>query len=409
VRPWLDDGDVRLYLGDVLEVLAELPDGSVDCVVTSPPYYGLRDYGVAGQIGLEESPDLFLEVMVRVFRGVWRVLAEHGTCWVNMGDSYAQGGGSGRSVDNGGHQAESVVIRDGYVEAFRNSPRYQGQRRSLASDLPAKNLLGMPWRLALALQADGWVLRRDVIWSKPNPMPESASDRCTTAHEYLFHLTKRPRYWYDAEAVREPLQASTIERGYTAAHLERDGGAKEQGNADPRVRMGKGWWDAAYVPPGRNLRSVWTITPEPTPEAHFATFPRELVRRAILAGCPAEVCRQCGHARARIVEAELAETDRQPAPNKGRLGIPTERAANATEWGWVPNRERTAVTVGWTDCEHRDYRRGIVLDPFVGSGTTCKVARDHGRHAVGIDLNAAYLEIAARRLAQLSLLTEGSW
>ena len=360
-EPFVSDPDFTFYVGDVRDVLAELPDESVDCVVTSPPYWGLRDYGLppsvwggdpdcdhewisetvrvertanvrwqhteggggdgtrnrhakAGvdaddlrefgtiergkcqkcmarqvRLGLEPTPEEYVANMVEVFREVRRVLAKHGTVWCNMGDSYG----------------------------------------------PGKQLAGIPWRLAFALQDDGWILRADIVWFKCNPMPESVTDRPTKAHEYVFLLTKSPRYFFDQEAVREASNPnspfwSTHPNGQNAVNrTDRLNGSNE---AAPNT-----WLRDLQPNTGRNIRSVWEIPTQPYPEAHFATYPEALVERCLKAGCP---------------------------------------------------------------------EGGLVLDPFLGSGTTALVARRLGRRCVGIELSPEYAELAAKRLSQLSLLAQ---
>jgi len=266
----VDDAGLTLYEGDCRAVLPTLPEASVHCVVTSPPYWGLRDYGVEGQIGLEPTPEAWLATMVEVFREVRRVLRDDGTLWLNLGDSYASPpsdhpqryfNGQGATYERGGAPS---------------SHRGQGQTRRISvQNLKPKDLVGQPWRLALALQADGWYLRADIIWHKPNPMPESVTDRPTKAHEYVFLLTKSARYFYDADAVREPSAPGTVER------FGNGGAPRLVGKAYHRDRH-----DAvsAELLAGRNLRSVWTIPTAPYPDAHFATFPPELARRCIVAG-----------------------------------------------------------------------------------------------------------------------------
>lgn len=249
----------RVHQGDVLEVLRTWPDAFVDCCVTSPPYWGLRDYGVAGQIGLEPTPEEYIGKMVEVFREVRRVLKPEGTAWVNMGDSYNGSGGAGGDYNNGGFK--------------EGQPKYPGRK---ATNLKPKDLCGIPWMLAFALRADGWWLRQDIIWHKPNPMPESVTDRCTKAHEYVFLLSKSAKYYYDAEAVKEEASSNTFFHGSNTFKS----GANGDRNDGERCQTG------TNNPNGRNRRSVWTITTESTPEAHFATFPRKLVEPCILAGCP---------------------------------------------------------------------------------------------------------------------------
>ena len=245
----------RLYCTDARHL--PLPDGEVQCCVTSPPYFGLRDYGSDGQIGLEQSPQEYVDSLVAVFREVWRVLAEDGTVWLNLGDSYAAGGGVG------GH---------GYTDGRSN--RNERGRAPVSPELKQKDLVGIPWRVAFALQADGWYLRQDIIWHKPNPMPESVTDRCTKAHEYLFLLSKSQRYYYDGEAIRENQDVVGVRKG-SGKPL---GGVTGEGRQD-RATFAE---DKTWV--GRNKRSVWTVTTKPYPGAHFATFPPKLIEPCILAG-----------------------------------------------------------------------------------------------------------------------------
>lgn len=385
--PYLQDADVTLYHGDVLDVLRELEPESVDCVVTSPPYWGLRDYGQEGQLGLEPTPEEYVTRMVEVFREVRRVLAAHGTVWVNLGDSYnAYNGNRGLS----GSTLEGTDRPDA-------RPRLPSGHGLSAGGLKPKDLVGIPWRVAFALQADGWYLRSDIIWSKPNPMPESVTDRPTKAHEYLFLLSKQPRYFFDQEAVRER---------YGDPAKGPDGRRKTgvfAGDGSIQHRDGERWPNLT----GRNIRSVWEIATQPYPEAHFATFPEELARRCIAAGCPEQVCRVCGKARERMVDVTYELNRRTGGVNA------TPRAGTAKDgpiigtYGMTQKKDKIVETLGFTDCGHSDYRPGIVLDPFVGSGTTCHVARKLGRRSVGIDLSSDYLDLADRRLQQQSLLTEG--
>jgi DNA modification methylase len=253
---------IQILEGDCIESMKSLPDASVHCVVTSPPYWGLRDYGQDGQIGLEETPEAYVARMVEVFREVRRVLRDDGTLWLNLGDSYNGSGGAGGDYSEGG-------LKDG-------QPKYPGRR--LAS-LKPKDLVGIPWRVAFALQADGWWLRQDIIWHKPNPMPESVTDRCTKSHEYVFLLTKSATYFYDHRAISEPAQTAGVTGGFTA-NAALAAGVKPSGNMI--AERGK-----SYVrPETRNKRSVWTITTKPFSGAHFAVMPPDLVEPCVLAGCP---------------------------------------------------------------------------------------------------------------------------
>ena len=237
---------------DVLDGLAQLDDGSVQTCVTSPPYWGLRDYGVEGQIGLERTPGEYVERMVAVFREVRRVLRDDGTVWLNLGDSYA-----------------SLALA--------------------SSAIKHKDIVGIPWRVAFALQADGWYLRQDIIWHKPNPMPESVKDRCTKAHEYIFLLAKSPRYYYDADAVKEQQTESTVARAAYGWNGRTDDNSNGARTGSTFKRMAESGEKIGTIPSDglRNKRSVWTVSTKPYREAHFATFPPALIQPCIRAGCPA--------------------------------------------------------------------------------------------------------------------------
>ena len=260
-----------LHVGDCLETLRTLPDNSVHCCVTSPPYWGLRDYGHAGQIGLEQTPDEYVGRLVEVFREVRRVLRDDGTVWLNLGDSYA--GGKGQ---NGNSKARLTAAARGYKQAAGTVLMATRPIDLPIDGLKPKDLVGIPWRVAFALQADGWWLRQDIIWHKPNPMPESVRDRCTKAHEYVFLLTKSARYFYDAAAVAEPsIYPDDNRKARSTVDQKRMPTASIAG-----VRPGS----ATYA--NRNRRSVWTVTTKPYKGAHFATMPPELAETCIRAGCP---------------------------------------------------------------------------------------------------------------------------
>lgn len=371
------DPDMTLYQGDAASVLAELEPGSVDMCATSPPFFRLRDYGVEGQIGLEETPAQWVDRLVEVFREVKRVLADTGVLWVELGDSYSSGGGF--APDAPSNQArlrgEDVGLLGG-ANPENFMARVTGGRKPPPGYKP-KELLGAPWLLAFGLQADGWYLRNEIIWHKPNPMPESVKDRVTRSHSTVFLLSKKRRYYWNADAIREefvsvpqqrltptseqPLGAARIKAGVQqgnvqgGTHVNRFEKPKEQltldgsngeaprgpdgrrkttvtaGSNSAQHRDGERWPD----PDGRNARSVWTITTVPTPFEHFATWPPELVRRMIDAGCP---------------------------------------------------------------------EGGTVLDPFAGSGTTLLVARAQERRSIGIELNPEYCELIRDRTGQQSLL-----
>ena len=370
---------IDIRVGDCRTLLAAMEPQSVHCCVTSPPYFGLRDYGVEGQLGLEPTPDEFVAAMVAVFREVRRVLRDDGTLWLNLGDSYATDSKWGGST--GGKAAKGLHGAGG------------GGRNRTSVGLPDKNLIGIPWRVAFALQADGWYLRQDIIWNKPNPMPESVRDRCTKAHEYIFLLTKSPTYYYDADSISEAVSDTSIARwsqtrireqagsnrvpgktngtmkavggmrrpqairavelakqhGLTEEHIAaiRSVGISDAGKAkvttngagknDPHIQaladeakavLG-GYYREFLIAEKRNKRSVWTVTTKPFKGAHFATFPPDLIEPCILAGSPSG---------------------------------------------------------------------GTVLDPFGGAGTTGLVAKQHGRNAILCELNPEYAAMARERI-----------
>ena len=263
-----------ILTGDAQTCLAALDARSVQCVVTSPPYFGLRDYGVDGQIGLEPTPDAYVQQLVAVFREVRRVLADDGVVFLNLGDSYAGGGYSNHDVN--GEAWKSAMNGD------KRRSRQQDQRNALAPfGIKPKDLIGIPWAVAFALRADGWYLRSDIIWHKPNPMPESVTDRPTKAHEYLFLLTKNAKYYYDADAIKEPVVADEqTQRRKNATRNRLEGKGDREGVYHAR---GEAAPFSNYAPT-RNKRTVWTITPQPFRGAHFATMPEKLVEPCILAG-----------------------------------------------------------------------------------------------------------------------------
>jgi site-specific DNA-methyltransferase (adenine-specific) len=253
-----------------------LPDQSVHTCVTSPPYFGLRDYGMEGQIGLEATPDAFVARLVDVFREVRRVLRDDGTLWLNLGDSYAGGGTIGRN-DTTPEALARRAERYGTGTGAGSAVGASGTRKPVA-DLKPKDLIGIPWRVAFALQADGWYLRQDIIWAKPNPMPESVRDRCTKAHEYLFLLSKSDRYFFDAEAIKEPARYVVDADRKPSGDYSEGSGRNDAGGHRSGGFVGS---------ETRNRRSVWTVTTKPYAGAHFATFPPDLIEPCILAGCPA--------------------------------------------------------------------------------------------------------------------------
>lgn len=363
---------------------------SVHMVATSPPYWGLRDYGIPDQLGLEPAPDDYIAAMMEVMDELWRVLRDDGTCWINIGDNYA---GSGKGA---------WAVKGPQKEVYIPEPGSAAAKVGRDSVLPAKNLMLMPFRFALAVQERGWIVRQDIIWHKPNPMPESVKDRPTTAHEHVFLMSKRARYFYDGDAIREKQTGGTHQRGNGAR--PKDDKDRDRSRAS-RVHANM----SGPVSGGRNCRSVWTVATQPYPGAHFATFPEKLVGRMIKAGASEKgCCPECGNQWERVVEkGPLAGIEGQGGDN---YVLPKAQVAAGTRIkgrsdGWKPNHYHPRATTGWRPtCEHDlEPVPAIVLDPFVGSGTTNLVARKLGRRAIGLDLSFEYLRLAQERNRQRTL------
>jgi DNA modification methylase len=414
---------VQVIQGDCLSVLKTLPAESVNCCVTSPPYWGLRDYGVEGQLGLERTPEEYVSKMVEVFREVRRVrrvLRDDGTLWLNLGDSYCGSwGNSGRRPELDGTPSEQ---REKNCEYFNRGGWDERRERPPSSfkldGLKPKDLVGIPWMVAFALRADGWYLRQDIIWHKPNPMPESVTDRCTKAHEYIFLMSKSQRYFYDNDSVREPYNESSLDRYRYALQDTCDTNGKHKpGNEHlldkpPRTKV---------RPPndaGRNRRSVWSVTTQPFPGAHFATFPPKLIEPCILAGCPAKVCGKCGAPWVRLVERQDRGYDgskygeRIVDASGGAITGGTKKSTLGSSNGKLTG---TTITIGFRPsckcgdpCIEFNSRPGTVLDPFGGSGTVGMVAENNGRNAILIELNPKYVEMAKGRTAQRGLFASAA-
>jgi DNA modification methylase len=361
-----------IHTGDALSVLRTLPALSVQCVVTSPPYWGLRDYGIPGQLGAEKTPAEYVAKVVAIFAEVRRVLRDDGTCWLNLGDTFINAKRMAHGVDPK-QRARRFGLRP-------NDVSIPGYKR--------KDLAGIPWRTAFALQDDGWHLRSDIVWSKPNPMPESVTDRPTRSHEFIFLLTKGLRYYYDAPAISEPVvrgyAGSTFTKGKTAAS------GLGRTSQLPRLEQET-----------RNARSVWTITPKPYVGAHFAVFPPELPARCIKAGTSEHGrCSVCGSPWTRQVQKTRTPLD-APRAVRGVTGTPSRTPTDRT--GATARGTGVVVqTTGWKpSCACTGtVEPCVVLDPFAGSGTTCAVARSLGRAFVGIELNGDYRPLSDKRIAE---------
>jgi DNA modification methylase len=358
---------IDIKIGDCREVLKTLPDKHFQTCVTSPPYYGLRDYGTDAQIGLEETPEQFVESLVNVFREVKRVLKDDGTLWLNLGDSYSSG--SRTSTTN---------------QTVRGNTDYGVTRPPPIVGIKPKDLIGIPWRVAFALQADGWYLRQDIIWHKPNPMPESVQDRCTKAHEYIFLLSKSPHYYYDNVAIKEEAQDwGTRDRTNGKYHNEGTG-------LNPHTGLEKSYET-------KNKRSVWTVNTKPYKEAHFAVFPTDLIEPAILAGSSEKICSGCGKAyRREMVTTDVP--DRTVRDNMVGVIPKRDKPTRMNSKDMLSLKKDDRGFVKQCDCDTDKTEQDRVLDPFGGSGTTALVADRNNRDATVIELNESYIEIARNRL-----------
>lgn len=420
----------QIIVDDVMKGLAQLKDESFQMCITSPPYLWLRDYGIDGQIGLEKSPDEFIQKLVEVFREVRRVLRKDGTCWINMGDKYSTGG-------KGGGGAFMKARREG---SWKMQSTLNGWQ-SAPPGYKAKELMGIPWLLAFALQKDGWYLRTEIIWEKKNSMPESIDDRPSRCHEYIFLLSKRPKYFYDKEAVKQPTSATSHARA--GRYIKAGDGVnpkakayfKEPGKSSrihtvrdvahshktPRPRSNESY-SAAIVglSTKRNLRSVWSINASGYKGAHFATFPPKLALLPILAGTSAHgCCAACGAPYKRILANGKADLAHQVLCGGDRNGNYNGQATKEFELAGAQNASDVKrrilagmvekITVGWEKtchkkCECTEVVPCTVLDCFSGSGTTLAVAFENGRSSVGIELNPEYAELSRERLRSITPL-----
>lgn len=441
MRRWPGDYIDKFLCGHVLEVLREIPDESVQCVVTSPPYWSLRDYGCPaliwgdgascehewgdkkiraielqagnpefqrpwreaatsedatqgqfcihcgawrGSLGLEPTPDLYVQHIVEIFREVRRVLRKDGTCWLNLGDSYAGSCGSTGHTPQTKNLGRKTFEYGAYPSSAMKTPKSIG--------LKPKDLCGIPWRVALALQADGWWLRSDIIWAKLNPMPESVRDRPTRSHEYVFLLTKHKNYFYDQDAVRMSVSANSNFRPKTE-------GLTPYAQATGNQNLGRG---SRGNPAGRNLRTVWTLATQPFPEAHFATFPSKLIEVPILAGTSHKACPKCGAPWARVVRKKDGGFVDRTFRSIHQTGTPwNTNAQGATTLARMIEHQTLAFRPSCT-CEGNDgSAKCLILDPFMGSGTVAREAVRLGRSFIGIDLKQEYIEMSQKRLASV--------
>ena len=443
---------IEIIKGDCLQSLKKLEDQSINTCVTSPPYWGLRDYGTAeweggdpdcdhvanpnatkkmgneefnknrpsrestktkgyyekecpkcgaikkdSQLGMEDTPEEFVYNLVKVFREVKRVLRDDGTVWLNLGDSYMGGGGGNYNKTGisqaGGQHLTNVRNRKDFIKK---------------SGVKPKDLVGIPWRVALALQQDGWYLRQDIIWHKPNPMPESVKDRCTKAHEYIFLLSKSPKYYFDNEAIKEdakfpdgPSSPHNIKKGQGEYGMDTRGGLNKIGAIEKK-----------------NKRSVWTVTTKPFKGAHFATFPMDLIEPCVLAGCPEKICVDCGKPYERVLKNIETKPIKNIKKKNNRKQFESSMGGGGTSFkghsGYFKSDGtpivKPKIDLGLQkqcDCKTDETKAGTVLDPFAGSGTTGIVAAGNDRNAILLELNEDYIQIALNRIkAKLGVFSD---
>jgi len=434
-----------LLQGDALSLLKTLSDASIQCCITSPPYYALRDYQTEpllwdadpscthewetilqkddhgdngmngsglkggletqgqtrfekrsafclrcgawhGSLGLEPTPDLYISHLVQIFREVHRVLRKDGTLWVVIADSYAGSWGNYAPGGIKGIQRKRTEEGERWDRrAYSDTTFLPPSAKSSSMGLKDKDLIGIPWMLAFALRADGWYLRQDLIWNKPACMPESVLDRCTKSHEYIFLLAKSERYYYDTETIKEPARNwGTRDRSHF-----------RNGTNDPFLKH-HGLTDSNSEATGRNKRSVWTVNPHPYKEAHFATFPPKLVEPMILAGSSPRACEQCGAPWKRVIEPTGHMNHREAAH------VPNNTPTKVDSTGWAPTRIATANFQPTCSCKmNTGTGKCVVLDPFAGAGTTLLGASQFERDWVGIELNPTYVKLIQKRIAEV--------
>ena len=443
-----DDLINKIFQGDALTVLKTFPDESIDCCISSPPYWGLRDYGTAkweggdincnhkylsggitsvglnckrdkngnkseesksgqtwkqyphfckkcgakridDQLGLEPNFHEYIDKLCTIYDEVRRVLKKTGTCWVNLGDSYAGAGGMGSDVDNKAKKGMSII---------------KDYHRQNVKGVPNKCLVQIPSRFAIEMCNRGWILRNELIWYKPNCMPSSARDRFTVDFEKIYFFTKEKKYWFERQFEKEYTE-STLKRW---GHLIKSGDieyGKTRKKVEPKqLERGRCEYmfsrmDKAYFnPQGRNKRCVWKIPTQSYPEAHFATFPEKLVETPIKAGCPEFVCTKCGKAREKVYDTKYVTTGN----NRGKKNkMRAEGDLSVGHPSYDERKLRQDTFIGYTDCGcSADFKPGVVLDPFMGSGTVALVSRKLGRNYIGIELSPEYIKLAEKRLSQ---------
>ena len=382
IKPYISKNNITIYQGCALEVLKEMEDKSVDMCMTSPPYWGLRDYGIEGQLGLEPTYQEYIDKLIAIFDRVKNVLKDTGSCWVNLGDTYSTVSGS---------MGDSRFKQPKYEVAEESMNFKQGAKTNLQS----KSLIGIPERFMLAMIDRGWILRNKICWYKPNVMPSSASDRFTMDWEHVFFFVKQGKYYFEQqfEQYTEPMNRWGGPRKKLTDNLKEDS-CHAYAHIERDMRPNSN---------GRNKRCVWQLSTEPYPDAHFATYPEKLCETPIKAGCPSHICKKCGNAREKVMEtteeyAKHLGKSWHDHKNDSTMGFGQQTRGFSSRKSDVSKIQRFKDK-GYTDCGcNAGFEGGVVMDIFMGSGTTLKVARELGRKGIGIELSGEYIEMAIKRI-----------
>lgn len=400
----------NIYQGEALEVLKTFPDESIDCVITSPPYWALRDYGVEGQLGLESTFQEYIDKLCNVFDEIKRVLKKEGTCWVNIGDtymgnsSYSEKGRQGFGNDKIGMINKKQWVDPKYASA--GDSRLRAREHVESTNIKSKSLCMIPSRFAIEMINRGWILRNEIIWHKPNCMPSSVKDRFTVDFEKIFFFVKSKKYFFETQ--REPHNIESIKRDARGRYSDKlDKGEYstsykseyvDYNNLQEKLENGE---LRGVHPVGRNKRTVWDITTKGFSGAHFAVFPEKLIETPIKAGCPSQICSKCGKARELIIERE-GQSSAELAKNLDKTIFQSEQGQKQNLRAPQEAFNRNIINKGYSDCGcNEKFNRGITLDPFMGAGTTGLVALKLGRNYVGIELNSKYIEIAKKRISEI--------
>ena len=387
---------ISFLQGDVFDKLKDLDDNSIDCVVTSPPYWGLRDYGVDGQLGLEPTYQEHIKNIVELFRAMKPKLKDTATVWLNYGDSYAATVNGTKVKDMKKNLQKNRINK--IKGKFDDRGFVDKPFSTIQGSLKPKDLVMIPNRIAIALQDDGWWIRSEIIWHKPNPMPESTKDRPTSCHEKIWLITKSKKYYYDADAIKEVCKTPNKEIR-TPSGWDTSTGKNGHGKIHKQGRSSN--FTKSTQQPKKNKRNVWTVTTKPCKDAHFATFPKDLAEPCIKAGCPEKVCVECGipyisNYKRTDNNENFIQTKGSDTPNIKKGGVRLNK--NGTSPHFNPPTIEFLNLKKNCNCKTDEFKSGVVLDPFGGSGTTGIVAKQFNRTAILIELNPEYIEIAKKRI-----------